>query len=80
MNARVGVIGQVGQVAYLRPSRLPRQPAWLESYRYLDAAKGRMVAPAVSVQVGSGGIQGSPSKSWVRASIAETPFLRVVDR
>ncbi len=34
----------------------------------------------VSVQVGCGGIHGSPSKSRVRASMAGTPFLRVVDR
>ena len=34
----------------------------------------------VSVQVGWGGIQGLPSKSWVRASMAVMPFLRVVER
>jgi hypothetical protein len=34
----------------------------------------------VSVQAGCGGIQGLPSKRRVSASMAGTPFLRVVDK
>ena len=34
----------------------------------------------VIVQVGTGGIHGSPSNKRMRASMAGTPFLRVVDR
>jgi hypothetical protein len=34
----------------------------------------------VSVQLGCGGIHGLPSKSCMRASIAETPFFLVVER
>ena len=46
----------------------------------LVAISGRTSDPAVSVQVARGGIQGSPVNSRTRASMAGTPFLRVVDR
>ncbi len=41
----------------------------------------KIPSSAVTVHLlGDGGIHGSPAKSWVRASMAEMPFLRVVDR
>ena len=45
------------------------------------STKPAVVCQRVTVHLpGDGGIHGSPAKSWARASMAEMPFLRVVDR
>ncbi len=59
-------------------SASPSGAAWtvLHSYSFWDWVRVRVTVHLL----GDGGIHGSPAKSWVRASMAEMPFLRVVDR